>query len=183
MIPALLIVGSGGAAVASMSPVQSRFAESAIVAFATLAPRPAEFVLVDSRGDRHVVSAVTLDKSEAAVDVEAAGLGPAAREACLGIISTVRTIAPSSAELAVPSEDGGMTIEFENTGEGGRELVFAVPDDGSVRYFVARGANGFRKAGVVVDGGGVAHLAEWLAGRTPFSPAGLQVGERSARRR
>lgn len=155
-----------------------RSTEAAVAIILNAAP-PVTLTIVDSQGGSRVAS--VQPAGEAASDVRAAGLGHAALNSCLNVISTVRAIAPTASELAIPSEDGGMTIEFE--APGGREIVFAVPGDGSVRYFVARGPDGFRKAGVVVEGVGVAHLAEWLAERAPFNPSGLQVGERSAKHR
>lgn len=116
--------------------------------------------------------------SGAVKDVLAAKLGPDALRACLGIIWTTRALASSAGELAIATEDGGMTIEFTDP-SGSREVVFAVPDDGSMRYFVARGPGAFRKAGVVVDDSGVASLAQWLAPNAPFPSRGIQIGARS----
>lgn len=135
------------------------------------------FTYVDSRGSRFDVVVPDLD-SEAVRDVLKANLGPEALRVCLGILATSRAIAVTAGELAIATEDGGMTIEFTD-GPGSREVVFAVPDDGAIRYFVARGPRAFRKAGVVVDDAGVRGLAQWLAGKAPFPSSGLLVGARS----
>src|ERR1700690_3517618 len=139
------------------------------------------FTFIDSRGDCRAVFVPDLD-SEAVRDVLVANLAPEALHVCLRTIGMMRAVGSSTTgELAIATEDGGMTIEF-NDASRSREIVFAVPDDGSARYFVARAPDAFRKAGVVVDDSGVRGLAQWLAGKAPFPSRGLQVGHRSRNR-
>ncbi len=74
------------------------------------------------------------------------------------------------------TEDNGLALEV--TGDcPGREIDFVVPDDGSVRYFVARGPDRFRRAGVLVDDSAIISLARWLDDpRGRFPSRGVEVG-------
>lgn len=87
------------------------------------------------------------------------------------IASEVSFHVPTAELLMTETEDGGTCLCFE---VGSSELTFAIPDDASVVYFVAR-RDGFRKAGIVLGEPGVKMLANWLNGR-PFLANGLDVG-------
>jgi hypothetical protein len=100
-------------------------------------------------------------------------------DACFGAYAeTLRCKVASGEleELAIPTDDGGMTFELSSRATE-REVVFAIPADGSVRYFLARGESGFRRAGVVVDVSAFASLARWLESPSvAFPTVGLQLG-------
>ncbi len=95
------------------------------------------------------------------------------REVCLSTLASMRHVAPRAELCVVATGDGGMTLEL---GSGDREVAFAIPEDGSVRYFVARGPGGFRRAGLVAQAEGVGNLGRWLGGRSrALALDGLEV--------
>lgn len=71
------------------------------------------------------------------------------------------------------TDDAGLTLEFEKSG---RSVLFAIPREADVRYFLARDDAGFRKAGVVTLGVAIVGLARWLDRGAPFPVEGVVVG-------
>ena len=71
------------------------------------------------------------------------------------------------------TDDGGLVLEFVS--RNGREVLYAVPEDGCAMFFVARD-HGDRKAGVVLGPIGVDGLAAWLAGVGPLPIEHLKLG-------
>lgn len=73
-------------------------------------------------------------------------------------------------------EQGGVSLSFENEAVQ-HELVFVVPSDVSVLYFVARGTAKFRRAGIVVVDSAIPRLVRWLEDRFMEFPSGdLDIG-------
>jgi hypothetical protein len=104
------------------------------------------------------------------------GLPDVATVRCLNLVGTLFREAPQVEVEVVKTDDGGASLMFTSA-RTGRELTFVVPDDASVLYFVARGPERFRKAGLVTEDAGVEGLADWVgASRRSFSPLGLTVG-------
>jgi hypothetical protein len=78
--------------------------------------------------------------------------------------------------VACPTGDDGMTIELVKD-ETGRDLLFALPDDGAELYFTARANGGFRKAGIVSDSAAILDLIKWTEiAKTKFPLNGLRIG-------
>jgi hypothetical protein len=109
-------------------------------------------------------------------DVIEIGLPTAATITCLNIVLAVLACAKRVEGEAFATEDGGASIAFDGTLTH-REVTFVVPGDDSVMYFVARGPDRFRKAGLVTDRAAVEGLARWVGeARCLFPVAGIQVG-------
>jgi hypothetical protein len=101
---------------------------------------------------------------------------PEGRLRALALFDKVMEVAVRADTAAVPTDDDGMTLEFSSE-ETGRDLLFAIPDDGSVRYFTARGPDGFRRAGIVKDDCALTSLSRWLMEPdAKFPSVGLDVG-------
>lgn len=76
--------------------------------------------------------------------------------------------------VACPTGDDGMTVEIV---QGARDLLFAIPDDGSALYFTARADRGFRRSGMIVDDSAITRLVEWAAGgHATFPENGIRIG-------
>jgi hypothetical protein len=91
------------------------------------------------------------------------------------IVHMLGDVARSTDSALIPTDDGGITLEFVSE-RSGRDLLFAIPSDGSVRYFTARGPDGFRRAGIVKNDSAFGELARWLAdSNADFSSLGLDV--------
>lgn len=95
---------------------------------------------------------------------------------CMRIAYTVLLRNPDAEAEIFRTEDGGASLDFLKA-SASTSLTFVVPGDGSVRYFVARGPDRFRRAGVVLEDEAIGNLGRWLADiRTPFPDRGLEIG-------
>ncbi len=104
------------------------------------------------------------------------GVSRAALRACLRMVADVLIAAPQVDGAVFRTEDDGAAMEF-NEPTTGRDLTLVVPEDGSVRYFVARGPDRFRKAGVVLEDAAISGMARWLGDpRHAFPVGGIEVG-------
>jgi len=119
-------------------------------------------------------SASVADESSA--DICTSKLFEAGKAMALLVLRRARQVADFS-ELVVPTGDGGITLEFASPTTG-REVMFALPDDGTRLYFSAKAdGRGFRRAGITLDQEGIIALAEWVAGSSnSFPEEGLQLG-------
>lgn len=124
------------------------------------------------------VGDVVLLRTGAVDDVVDSGVSAAAILAIARVLAEVRGLTGDLSELAVPTEDGGLTLEFASA-KTGREITFVVPDDASVLYFITCG-DGDRRSGVVVDRANGSRLALWAAGKQAFPTAGITVGSSRA---
>jgi hypothetical protein len=72
--------------------------------------------------------------------------------------------------------EGGVSLNFENE-KTQREIVFVLPPEGEVLYFIARGTDRFRRAGVVLRDTAIPDLARWaLYQAVEFSSRDLEIG-------
>jgi hypothetical protein len=130
------------------------------------------FVSASSRTELVVLGAAAVDATVA--EIVGAGIAPAGQRIALQIHLAVRGACPDA--TAQSTDDGGITLEYVDA-KTHREIAFAIPGDGSVRYFVARAPGGFREAGIVLDESAVAGLVRWLVDeRTAFPVGGLALG-------
>jgi hypothetical protein len=106
----------------------------------------------------------------------AAGVSRSATVQSFRILTRVIDALPKVDGSVYRTEDDGLTLDLSSE-DIGRELTFVVPDDASVRYFVARGRGGFRAAGVVVDDAAFGRMARWMGDQSSSFPSrGLEVG-------
>jgi len=125
-----------------------------------------------ARGGAEIVA----DGDETKVIICDSSLLPEGRQTALTLFDKVMQVAVGADSAAVPTDDDGMTLEFSSE-ETGRDLLFAIPDDGSVRYFTARAPDGFRRAGIVKDDCALTSLSRWLMEPdAKFPSVGLDVG-------
>ena len=90
-------------------------------------------------------------------------LEPRATAWALSVVAAVRSL-PAELRLAVyGTEDGGVTIEVESA-QTSREVTFAVPVDGSRRFFSATERGELRMTGAVTLDVAVRNLARWVGG-------------------
>lgn len=76
----------------------------------------------------------------------------------------------------MPTTDGGIIFEVEDE-PSGKDLLLALPEDGSILYFTARGPDGFKRAGVVSDEVVVGFLVDWVVRvGADFPKGGLLLG-------
>lgn len=118
---------------------------------------------------------------ECAVDetmeaILASRLEPQACARMLADVNLLRMFTSGLSELVGETDDGGLTLEIAEL-ESGREIVLAVPVDGSARYFIARDREGLREAGHVLGGTGLVSLARWVRGtHDEVGSVGLAMG-------
>lgn len=140
----------------------------------TVPPMPVAACVVSlstSSCERASAEYASLDESRREID--ASLMDDAGKARARAILSLVRGGAPGAVELVVATDedDRGITMEFEANG---RDLLFAIPRDGSRVYFAARG-DGTRRAGLVHPGGAARTLGMWLLGGA-FPTDGIVLG-------
>jgi hypothetical protein len=111
---------------------------------------------------------------ESLEEIAASDLVPRGKELARRIVRELRVYRDHE-EYVLPTQDEGLTLEFTSATRG-KELLFAIPQDGSRIFFSVCGP-GVRKGGIVRDERAVRRLSEWM--ETPQSelPAeGLDFG-------
>ncbi len=124
-------------------------------------------------GERSMVRATTAH-DEAVAEIIGSGMSGTGQQAAFEALGQLRCQA-SLDELVVAAEDGGLTMEFTNRANG-RELLVVISESGTPQFFLARGPEGFRKAGLITDRVGTIGLGQWVASSVPFSNVGLVIG-------
>jgi hypothetical protein len=113
---------------------------------------------------------------ENALEFEQAQLTLPARRRALQVRSIARVAAQGLEEDIIALHEDGVSFSFGNE-KIHREVVFVVPLDGAVLYFIARGTNRFRRAGIVLRDTAIATLARWASRESvEFSSRDLEVG-------
>jgi hypothetical protein len=113
-------------------------------------------------------------EDESALEIERSALSLGGRALARHLLDAVRMIGVVS-ELALHTDDGGLTLEFSN-GDSGREIMFAIPQDASRLFFLTREQNHVGEAGLVVEDDAVGALAAWLLGMGSFPSRGVELG-------
>jgi hypothetical protein len=113
-------------------------------------------------------------EDESALEIERSFLSFSGRSIAKGVLDAVRALG-RTAELALQTDDDGLTLEFSDA-DHGRDLLFAIPQDGTRIYFIIREHDHVREAGLVVHEVGISGLAAWLFGNGDFPSEGVQLG-------
>jgi hypothetical protein len=83
---------------------------------------------------------------------------------CMRILHEIRDVAPTIEAWINTTEDGGGAVGCSSS-VSGRDLSLVISPDLSVTYFVVRGPEGFREAGIVLEDAAIRRLSTWVTTR------------------
>ena len=92
-----------------------------------------------------------------------ATLQPFGIEVARGLIAEIRTVPGQYSILVAETDDSGITIEVANDATG-REVTYAIPGDGSRRYFSATERGSLRLTGAIGLDLAISNLVRWVRG-------------------
>lgn len=125
------------------------------------------------------IDSINAMSSENAIEFEHVRLTPYARRRALyvrSIIHDATQYVEGIEEDIIALVEGGMSLNFEND-KTRREIVLVLPPDGEVLYFIARGTDRFRRAGIVIRDAAIPDLARWASDQAEFSSRDLDVSD------
>lgn len=95
-------------------------------------------------------------------EIEVSGLTSLGKLQAYRVWETLKGMVQEKETSILPTDDHGLVLEFTREG---RDLLFAVPEDGTIIYYTARGENGLRHSGVISeDFHPLLHWSLWLVG-------------------
>lgn len=101
---------------------------------------------------------------EALEEVDRSGLSDEAAILAIQVIETFHDEAPEAPCLAVATDDGGLTLEFESE-EAGRNVLYAIPEHGRQQFVAVQTLDGPCKAGKITRSRAHKKLAHWVIGK------------------